>query len=50
MLFLSIRTGSAHCGNYRKIFLAEHPDAFDAVMWVLFDENTKAAYDNEVYA
>lgn len=33
-----------------KHFLAEHPDAFDTVMWVLFDENTKAAYDNEVYA
>ena len=27
-------------------FISEHPDAFDRVMWVLFDNRTKAAYDN----
>lgn len=27
-------------------FISEHPDAFDRVMWVLFDSRTKAAYDN----
>lgn len=26
-------------------FISEHPDAFDRVMWVLFDSRTKAAYD-----
>ena len=26
-------------------FVAAHPDAFDLVMWVLFDARTKAAYD-----
>ncbi len=28
-----------------KEFVAAHPDAFDLVMWVLFDARTKAAYD-----
>ncbi len=28
-----------------KECLAEYPDAFDLVIWVLFDERTKAAYD-----
>ncbi|MBR5755965.1 MAG: O-acetyl-ADP-ribose deacetylase [Firmicutes bacterium] len=27
-------------------FIAQHPDAFDDIVWVLFDERTKAAYDN----
>ena len=26
-------------------YVHEHPDAFDLVMWVLFDEHTKKAYD-----
>ena len=29
-----------------KEFIAQHPDAFDDIVWVLFDERTKAAYDN----
>ena len=29
-------------------FLAGHPDAFDVVMWVLFDECTEAVYRAEV--
>lgn len=29
-------------------YLKENPDAFDLVMWVLFDDKTKAAYDAEV--
>lgn len=29
-------------------FLAGHPDAFDVVMWVLFDERTEAVYQAEV--
>ena len=28
-----------------KEVAAEYPDAFDLVIWVLFDERTKAAYD-----
>ncbi len=28
-----------------KECVAEYPDAFDLVIWVLFDERTKAAYD-----
>ena len=27
-------------------FIAQHPDAFDDIVWVLFDERTKASYDN----
>ncbi len=26
-------------------FATRHPDAFDEILWVLFDERTKAAYD-----
>ena len=26
-------------------FVGENPDAFDEILWVLFDERTKAAYD-----
>ena len=26
-------------------FISEHPDTFDRVMWVLFDDRSKAAYD-----
>ena len=26
-------------------FVKEHPDAFDLILWVLFDPHTKAAYD-----
>jgi len=29
-------------------FIAAHPDAFDVVMWVLFDERTEAVYQAEV--
>ncbi len=29
-------------------FLEAHPDSFDLVEWVLFDEHTKRAYDKEV--
>ena len=29
-------------------YVSAHPDAFDLVMWVLFDEKTKAAYDQAV--
>ncbi len=29
-------------------FIAGHPDAFDVVMWVLFDEYTEAVYQAEV--
>ena len=29
-------------------FLAGHPDSFDVVMWVLFDERTEAVYQAEV--
>ena len=26
-------------------FVQQHPDAFDEILWVLFDERTKRAYD-----
>lgn len=26
-------------------FVTRHPDAFDEILWVLFDDRTKAAYD-----
>lgn len=29
-------------------YLKENPEVFDLVMWVLFDDKTKAAYDAEV--
>lgn len=28
-----------------RAYAAEHPDAFDRIVWVLFDDKTKAAYD-----
>lgn len=28
-----------------RAFVAEHPEAFDKIAWVLFDEYTKMAYD-----
>ncbi|MBQ4506892.1 MAG: O-acetyl-ADP-ribose deacetylase [Firmicutes bacterium] len=28
-----------------RAYVSEHPDAFDLVLWVLFDPRTKAAYD-----
>lgn len=31
-------------------FVAEHPDAFDEILWVLFDGDTKAAYDDALDA
>ena len=31
-----------------KEYVSAHPDAFDLVMWVLFDERTKTAYDRAV--
>ena len=32
--------------NTVHVFLKDHPDSIDEVMWVLFDSETKAAYDN----
>jgi len=29
-------------------YLEKHPDTFDSVIWVLFDEETKAAYDKAI--
>lgn len=29
-------------------FVEEHPDALEEIVWVLFDENTKRVYENEV--
>ena len=29
-----------------KEFLTTHPDKFDEIIWVLFDERTKGVYDN----
>src|SRR5699024_12527824 len=29
-------------------YLEKHPDTFDSVIWVLFDEETKAAYDKDI--
>lgn len=29
-------------------YLKDNPEAFDLIMWVLFDDKTKAAYDAEV--
>lgn len=26
-------------------YVAEHPDVFDKIVWVLFDDRTKSAYD-----
>ena len=31
-------------------FVAEHPDAFDDILWVLFDGDTKKAYDDALEA
>lgn len=31
-------------------FLEEHPDAFDVVEWVLFDDNTKQVYEQAIAA
>jgi len=31
-----------------KEYVSAHPDAFDLIMWVLFDERTKTAYDRAV--
>ena len=31
-------------------FVAGHPDAFDEILWVLFDGDTKAAYDDALDA
>ena len=28
-----------------RAYVEEHPDAFDLICWVLFDDRTKAAYD-----
>ena len=29
-------------------FIKEHPEAFEDVMWVLFDDRTKQAYDEAI--
>ena len=29
-------------------FVQQHPDAFDEILWVLFDERTKRAYNGEL--
>ncbi len=31
-----------------RAYAAEHPGAFDEILWVLFDEETKRAYDEAV--
>ncbi len=33
-----------------RAFLSEHPGQFDAIVWVLFDQETKAAYDRALAA
>ena len=52
--FPSISTGIYHfpvdkaaaiAVNTVKVMMEENPDAFDLVTWVLFDEETKKAYD-----
>lgn len=52
--FPSISTGIYHfpveqaasiAVNTVKEMVEENPDAFDQIIWVLFDEDTKAAYD-----
>lgn len=34
--------------NTVRGFLSEHPDAFDRILWVLFDERTYRAYADEL--
>lgn len=29
-------------------FIKDHPGCFDLIMWVLFDDKTKAAYDEAI--
>ena len=29
-------------------FVKDHPGCFDLIMWVLFDDKTKAAYDEAI--
>ena len=57
MLFRSISTGvygypAAKAAQVAveavRRFLDEHPDDLDLVRWVLFDERTKAAYEEAV--
>ena len=52
--FPSISTGIYHfpleqaaeiAVNTAREYVAAHPDAFDQITWVLFDDRTKAAYD-----
>ena len=31
-----------------RAFIKEHPEAFEDVMWVLFDDWTKQAYDEAI--
>ena len=31
-----------------RAFIKEHPEAFEDVMWVLFDDRTKQAYDEAI--
>ena len=31
-----------------KAFVDQHPDSFDDIVWVLFDDATKAAYDRAI--
>lgn len=33
-----------------RVFAAEHPDQLDVVKWVLFDERTFTAYENQITA
>ena len=46
MLFRSAKIAVKTVGE----FLREHPDAFDLVEWVLFDEQTELVYAIEVNA
>lgn len=32
-----------------KHFVEQHPDSFDDIVWVLFDDETKAAYDQALF-
>lgn len=55
--FPSIATGVYHfpiqaaariAVSTARSYVKKHPDAFDFIMWVLFDERTKTIYDIEV--
>lgn len=49
-VFISGWTCSKNCSEYSCWILKEHPDDFDLVEWVLFDEHTELVYAIEVNA